>query len=85
MSKDQKLLDRILTVPADLDWDELVTFLSHYGYREKAGKGSSHRNFINDDPTKQIISGLVRPHRPRKHVGRFYIRRIIDHLNLKPR
>ncbi len=45
MSKTQKLVDRLLSVPADFTWDELVKVLASYGYTEiKKGKtGGSRR------------------------------------------
>jgi predicted RNA binding protein YcfA (HicA-like mRNA interferase family) len=81
MSQQEKLVARLLDVPADFSWDELVRVLSAFGYEEKPLSGS-HRRFFNPE-TGQIISGLVKPHHPRKHVGRGYLRKVIDHLNLK--
>lgn len=81
MSKHEKLIDRLLEVPADFSWDELVRVLSAYGYKEVPSSGS-HRRFVNPE-TERVITGLVRPHHPRKDVGRKYLRNVIEHLNLK--
>ncbi len=81
MSQHEKLVARLLGVPPDFSWDELVRVLSAFGYEEKSGSGS-HRRFFNPE-TKQITTGLVKPHRPRKDVGRKYLRKVIEHLNLK--
>ena len=81
MSKQEKLIAKLLEVPADFTWDELVRVLSAFGYREETSSGS-HRRFFNPD-TKRVIMGLVKPHHPRKEVRRAYLRRVIGHLNLK--
>jgi predicted RNA binding protein YcfA (HicA-like mRNA interferase family) len=80
MSQHQKLVDRLLTVPADFTWDEMVRLLSGFGYKENSS-GGSHRRFEN--PTSgDIIMGLVKPHHPHKEVRRAYLRKVIQHLGL---
>ena len=81
MSQIEKLIDRLLTVPADFSWDELVRVLSAFGYVERPSSGS-HRRFFNPQ-SKKVIIGLVRPHYPRKDVGRGYLRKVIEHLGLR--
>ena len=81
MSQVEKLVARLLDVPADFSWEELVRVLATYGYQEKAASGS-HRRFVNET-TGRVITGLVKPHHPRKHVGRSYLRKVIEYLNLK--
>ena len=80
MSQRQKLIDRLLSVPADFSWDELVRVLSTFGYEERPSSGS-HRRFFNPQ-SKNVISGLVKPHHPNKYVGRGYLRKVIEHLDL---
>lgn len=81
MSQLDKLITRLLRVPADFSWDELVRVLSAFGYEEQTSSGSSHRKFYNRD-TKKTISGLVKPHH-KKHVGRAYLLMLIKYLDLK--
>ncbi|TCC93633.1 type II toxin-antitoxin system HicA family toxin [Pedobacter frigiditerrae] len=78
MSRNEKLLSRLLSVPSDFTWDELVRILSYYGYREiKGGKtGGSRRKFA--DEKKHIIS-LHKPH-PSNIVKEYAIRDVIAHL-----
>jgi|HubBroStandDraft_5_1064220.scaffolds.fasta_scaffold69556_3 hypothetical protein len=61
MSKTEKLLQRLLSLPKDFTWDELVTLLHYFGFAElKKGKtGGSRRKFVDDK--KNIIS-LHKPH-----------------------
>ncbi len=84
MSKNSKLINRVLSNPKDLKWDEMVTFLSHYGYREiKTGKtGGSRRKFVDDK--KNIISFLHEPH-PQKIMKHYAIKEVITHLKEKGR
>ena len=61
MAKIEKLIERLLSRPADFTWDEALKILGHFGYEElKKGKtGGSRRKFADD--TKHIIS-LNKPH-----------------------
>jgi HicA toxin of bacterial toxin-antitoxin, len=47
MSKKQKLIDRLSSIPKDFTWDELVCVLDGYGYELQKSKGSSRRAFLN--------------------------------------
>ena len=42
MSRTEKLLQRLLSVPKDLTWEELVKILSQFGY-EELKKGENRR------------------------------------------
>lgn len=79
MSRIEKLIERLLSRPADLTWDELVKILSHFGYEEmKKGKtGGSRRKFV--DASRHIIS-LHKPH-PENIVKRYAIDQVIAELN----
>jgi HicA toxin of bacterial toxin-antitoxin, len=81
MSKNEKLLDRLLLTPKDLTWDELVRLLNYLGYCElKKGKtGGSRRKFA--DGKKNVII-LHEPH-PGKIVKQYAIRLVIEHLYKK--
>ena len=78
MSRNEKLLNRLRSVPTDFTWDELVSVLAYYGYKElKSGKtGGSRRKFSNDQ--KRIIA-LHKPH-PSNLVKGYAIRQVIEYL-----
>lgn len=80
MSRNEKLLNRLLLVPRDFTWDELTRILSYYGYREiKGGKtGGSRRKFTN---AKKMIISLHKPH-PSNIIKEYIIREIITHLKV---
>ncbi len=61
MSKTEKLLQRLLSVPKDFTWEELTKLLGLFGYIElKKGKtGGSGRKFV--DENKNVII-LHKPH-----------------------
>ncbi len=80
MSKIEKLISKLLTVPKDLTWEELVKILNHQGYFEKSTKGKtggSRRKFIDSD---NDIINLHKPH-PRNIVKQYVIRQILDKLD----
>ena len=78
MAKKDKLVEKLLSKPADFTWDELVKVLSHFGYDElKKGKtGGSRRKFA--DETKHIIS-LHKPH-PGNILKHYQVKDVIDAL-----
>jgi hypothetical protein len=61
MAKIDKLIERLLSLPKDFTWEELIKILAHFGYQEThTGKtGGSRRKFA--DGNKHIIS-LHKPH-----------------------
>jgi hypothetical protein len=81
MSKTEKLLQRLLSVPRDFTWEELVKLLGVFGYVElKKGKtGGSRRKFA--DENKNVII-LHKPH-PGNIVKEYAIRQIITQLKDK--
>jgi HicA toxin of bacterial toxin-antitoxin, len=81
MSKKEKLIDRLLSVPKDFTWDELGRILASYGYREmNTGKtGGSKRKFVDAD--KKIIA-LHKPH-PGNIIKEYALKQVIDHLKEK--
>jgi len=81
LSKLEKLINRFLSKPKDLTWDELVLILAHYGYNEiPAGKtGGSRRKFSNAD--KDIIA-LHQPH-PQPIVKSYVIKQLLLELKQK--
>ncbi|GAB2701731.1 hypothetical protein GCM10027037_28890 [Mucilaginibacter koreensis] len=81
MSQHEKLRNRLLSVPKDFTWDELVKILTHYGYKELTGgkTGGSRRKF--SDQNNNIIS-LHKPH-PGSIVKQYALREVIEHLKAR--
>ena len=80
MSKNDKLLARLLSRPSDFTWDELLRVLRQLGYEEQpAGKtGGSRRAFVN---TKTgVIIRLHQPH-PGNVLKQYQLRQLIQQLN----
>jgi len=79
MSKIEKLLARLLTLPKDFTYDELARLLTYFGYKESnRGKASgSAVAFINPD-TGHIIR-LHKPH-PRPILKRYQMKDVIETL-----
>ena len=76
MSKADKLLARLLSLPRDFTWDELLTVMTKHGFALHPGSGS-RRKFVHEE------SGLtVAMHEP--HPGRimkpYALRLAIDGL-----
>lgn len=82
MSKEEKLMQRLLGLPADFTIDELTTLLKRLGYRvsNKGATSGSRIAFINDE-TKDIIR-IHRPH-PKKEVGKATLKDVVAHLQDK--
>ncbi len=81
MSKIEKLLEKLKSVPKDLTWEELLKILNYLGYFEfkKKGKtGDSRRKFSNKK--KDIIS-LHKPH-PSNIVKQYVVRQLLEKLEL---
>jgi len=78
MAKKEKLLQRLLSLPKDFTWDELVTLLYYLGFEEegKGKTGGSRRKFV--DANGNVIA-LHKPH-PRNIVKEYAIRQVVDHL-----
>lgn len=81
MSKNEKLLQRLLSIPRDLTWDELVKLLHVFGFVElKTGKtGGSRRKFA--DVNKNVII-LHKPH-PGNIVKEYALKQVITQLKEK--
>ena len=81
MSRQEKLLTRLLTIPNDFTWEELVKVLSPFGYNEVVGgkTGGSRRKFVDDN--KNIIT-LHKPH-PSSIVKNYALCEVVDHLKSK--
>ena len=81
MSRTEKLLQRLLSIPKDFTWEELVKILVQFGYAElKKGKtGGSRRKFA--DEKKNIII-LHKPH-PGNIVKEYALKQVITQLKEK--
>ncbi|MGZ3755615.1 MAG: type II toxin-antitoxin system HicA family toxin [Mucilaginibacter sp.] len=81
MSRQEKLISRLLSVPKDFTWDELIKVLAYYEYNEFTGgkTGGSRRRFI--DSKKNIIT-LHKPH-PANVVKSYALREVVSHLKEK--
>jgi len=81
MTKKDKLLNRVFKKPKDLTWNELVVFLSIYGYElQDSGKTSgSVRIFANAQGHTLVIH---KPH-PENTVLPYVINKVMNKLNLK--
>lgn len=81
MGKNEKLLERFLTIPADFTWEELVKLLAHLGYVElKKGKTSGSRRKFIDSEKNMIL--LHEPH-PARIVKKYAIKEVLAHLKEK--
>jgi HicA-like toxin of HicAB toxin-antitoxin system len=78
MSKKEKLIERLLALPSDFTWDELIKILAHYGYGEIGGgkTGGSRRKFA--DASKHIIS-LHKPH-PGNILKHYQVKEVVTSL-----
>ncbi|MEZ8853500.1 type II toxin-antitoxin system HicA family toxin [Vibrio cyclitrophicus] len=76
MSRQEKLLQRLLSKPKNFTWDELKKLLGLYNYQLINGNGS-RRKFIHKD-SKQVIS-LHEPH-PQNIIKSYVIDDVINKL-----
>jgi hypothetical protein len=78
MSRTEKLVQRLLSLPKDFTWEELIKILTLFGYIElKKGKtGGSRRKFA--DAKKHIVS-LHKPH-PGNIVKEYALKQVIAQL-----
>ena len=81
MSKNEKLTQRLLSIPKDFTWEELVKLLALFGYTEiKKGKtGGARRKFADDN--KNIIN-LHKPH-PSNTLPKDMLKKVIGQLKEK--
>jgi len=82
VSKEEKLLKRLLSRPKDFTFHELKTLLKHLGYDEvSTGKtGGSRVMFYNETLHHPIR--LHKPH-PRNVLKQYQVEQVIDELKSK--
>lgn len=78
MSKAQKLRQRLLSIPVDFTWDELVAVLKGLGFKEITNTGSSRRCFIKETSGQKIF--LHEPH-PQNTVKKYALREVVASLS----
>lgn len=78
MSRQDKLIKRLLSEPKDFTWQELTTLLKALGFTEELrGKtGGSRRRFSNEN---DVIISLHKPH-PANILKQYQIKQIIEIL-----
>jgi hypothetical protein len=81
MSRQEKLISRLLSVPRDFTWDELVKVLAFYGFKELTGgkTGGSRRRFVDE---KKTVIRFHKPH-PGNIIKEYAIRDLITDLKEK--
>lgn len=77
MSKKQKLIDRLIAIPKDFTWDELVSVLSGFGYKMQKPTGTSGRSFLNEENKHTFY--FHKPH-PGNIVKRYVLTDVIQTL-----
>jgi len=79
MTKIDKLIERLLSVPKDMEYSELVKILNHFGYWETTkGKTSGSRVMFIHDKAQMPIR-LHKPH-PKPILKEYVIKQIIEEL-----
>lgn len=76
MTRHDRRLDRLRSIPADFKWSELVTVLEHLGYTLEKGSGS-RRKFWRDDHLAPI--SMHEPHN-NAPIGRTALRYVVETL-----
>ena len=79
MSREEKLITRLLSKPVDFTYDELRKLLGRLGYEEtQSGKTSGSRVAFYNEKTAHIIR-LHKPH-PNNVLKQYQLQQIIDEL-----
>ena len=79
MTKIDKLIERLLSIPKDMEYSELVKILNHFGYYETTkGKTSGSRVMFIHELAKNPIR-LHKPH-PKPILKEYVIKQVIEEL-----
>jgi hypothetical protein len=82
MSKEEKLVKRLLARPNDFTYNELRSLLTHLGYVEsQSGKTSGSRVAFINEKDKHIIR-LHKPH-PGNELKKYQIDQLIEELKAR--
>ena len=81
MSKSHKLVDKLLSKPKDLAFEEAVTILEFFGYRMiKSGRtGGSRIRFVLDKAPRKKVFTMHKPH-PQNILLPYQVKNIITEL-----
>ncbi|MBR1853714.1 MAG: type II toxin-antitoxin system HicA family toxin [Lachnospiraceae bacterium] len=77
MSKKDKLLKRLLSLPKDFTFDDMATLLDYFGYKLNHGGAGSGVKFIKNG-TNQVIN-FHKPH-PSGVLKRYVLEQVIEKL-----
>jgi predicted RNA binding protein YcfA (HicA-like mRNA interferase family) len=77
MSKLDKLLEKLLNDPTELDYDDVYYILISFGFQEISSKGS-HHTFRNNEKLKITV-----PKKGGKTVKRIYLKQIVKLLEIE--
>lgn len=77
ISTADKLEKRILSIPNDLDFADLVKFLKRRGFVEKQGKSSHYVYVYRKNGIFEQVT-IVKPNGDRKFVLRSYVKNVVD-------
>lgn len=77
MSKKEKLIDRLLKMPNDFTFDEMVSLLSYLGYELKQGGTGSGIKFIK--PGSNEVINFHKPH-PNGILKRYILGQVIEKI-----
>ncbi len=80
MSKKEKLIDRFLDIPSDFRYEEIVTLLKYFGFKEKK-KGQSSGSRVKFQNNEGIPILLHKPHQ-RGIMKRYQLRQIREILGI---
>jgi len=82
MSKDEKLIKKLISKPKDFTYNELRKILIHLGYEERqSGKTSGSRVAFINSKDGHIIR-LHKPH-PNNELKQYQIEQIIEELTIR--
>lgn len=77
MSKKDKLIAKLLNLPKDFTFEEMVTLLSYFGYRLKESRKGSGVKFIKEDSNEVI--NFHKPH-PNNILKKYVLVQVIEKL-----
>lgn len=79
MGKNEKLIERVKSLPKDFTFEEVVRLLNGFGYTQKEkGKTSGSRVIFVHEKYPPIL--LHKPH-PRKELLIYQVRQLVDFLH----
>ena len=77
MARIDKLIERLLSLPADMTWEELTTIMNYFGFEEQNdGKTSGSSRKFSSDKQRFV---LHKPH-PKNVCKRYMLKIVINAL-----